>query len=104
MRIGVHERIGRPELLQPMYVAVADHRLAMPSCPALPEHVEIRTPREHPIPLDGVEQMRVPGEGATQRAHRREEGMRRNHQSSLALTQACERFERVNRFGGAAVI
>jgi len=54
-RIGIHERIRRSELLQPMYVPVADKWLSMAPGPALRRRIEIHRPREHSIPLNGIE-------------------------------------------------
>jgi hypothetical protein len=87
-----------------MHVTVADEWFAMPLRPALRAHVEVHGPREHRVPLDGVEQLRMPPEGSTQRAHRWKERVRRNHQTALAFTQARQLREGANRFGGAAVI
>ena len=48
--------------------------------------------------------MRIPREGAAQRAERWKKRMRRDDKASLALTQARQRVERVDRFRRAAVI
>src|SRR5215510_6418447 len=102
--IRVNERIGLSELLQPMHVAVADDGLSVPAGPPLRGRVEVHRPREHPIPFDGIKKMRVPREGAAQRAERWKERMRRDDKPPLTLAQPSERLERTDRFGGAAVI
>src|SRR5215475_156918 len=100
-QISIHERIRRSELLQPMHVPIADKRLSVAAGPALRRRIEIHRPREHPIALNGVEQMRIPREGAAQRARRWKKRMRGDDKPSLALAQARKRLERVDRLRGA---
>src|SRR5689334_10049793 len=104
IRLGVHERIRRPELLEAMHVAVADERLAVTVGPPLRQCIEIHRPREHPVPFNGVEQMRMSCERPPQRAEGWKERMRRDDEATLPLTKTRERLERVDRFGRPAVI
>lgn len=87
-----------------MHITVADDWLSITSGPAHRGRIEVQRPREHPIPLNGVKQLRVPRQGAAQCAEARKERVRSDDQSPLALTQARKGVERADRFGGAAVI
>src|SRR5262245_31651447 len=91
--IRVNERIRRSELLQPMHVAVSGDGLSVPASPPVRRRVEVHRPREHPIPFDGIKQMRVPREGAVQRAEGWKERMRRNDQPTLPPAQARKFLE-----------
>src|SRR5690349_6277103 len=67
-------------------------------------HERIHRPREHPVPFNGVEQMRMSCERPPQRAGGWKERMRRDDEATLPLTKTRERLERVDRFGRPAVI
>jgi hypothetical protein len=60
-------RIRGAELGEPVDVAVADHRLAVPCGPALRASIEIQLGREHRVPFHRVEQAGVSIEIAAER-------------------------------------
>jgi hypothetical protein len=61
--------------------------------PSFGANVEVDAPCEHRVAFDGVEKLVVPIEIAPQTCHRREEGMRRDHQSGRAGPQGGEIVE-----------
>jgi len=67
-----------------MDVAVADERLAVLGGPSLGGSIEVDGVREHRVAFDGIEQIRVARQIATQARQRGEEGVRRDDEPSRA--------------------
>ena len=104
IRFGINERIRRSQLLEPMHIAIADHRFPMTARPSFGRHVEIDAAREHAIPFNGVEQLRMFAQKTTERAAGGKEGVRGNHEPVFTLPQPDQILERLNRLRGAGVI
>jgi acetyl esterase len=83
-------------LLQPVYITVADERLAVFGGPPLCGPVEINGARVHRVAFDGIEQTRVTCEVAPEARRRGEECVRRDDQSRRAPPQRREIVERLN--------
>ena len=103
-RLGVNQRIRRAELTQPVDVAVADERLAVPIGPALRAAVEVHHVREHRVDFGGVEERRVSVHAPAKAASQRKERVRRHDEPRLALSQPREIVECVDVFGAAAEV
>src|SRR5687767_13124212 len=69
--------------------------------PADGRTVEVDRRREHRVPLDGVEQIGMAVEQFTQACWVRKEGMRRHHQTGLALPEPGQIVEALYGFGPA---
>ena len=79
---------------QPVDVAVADDRFAVPGCPGLGATIEIDCAREHRVALHGVEQVGVTFEILSEAYRRRKKRMRGDDEPGLPRLQAGEIGER----------
>jgi hypothetical protein len=85
-------------------VAVADDRLAVAQREPFRGTVEIESPDEHRVALDGIEQIGMPFQILPHRMRFPEERVRRHDQSARTLPEPCEIGEGPNIFGAAGVI
>src|SRR5207249_7366831 len=88
VRSRLDQGICRPELAQPVDVAVADHRLARLARPAPRRPIKVCLTGEHGVAFDGIKKMTVSIQTRPEAAARRKERMRSDNQAAAALLQA----------------
>src|SRR5262249_28547439 len=89
---------------QPMHVAVADERFAVPRRPAFGAAIEVHGRREHRVALDGIEQRRLTIKPSGEARGGWKERMRCHDDAGDSSLESRQILERVNRFRAAEEI
>ena len=104
VRLGVDQRIRRAELTQPMDVAVADERLAIPGGPAFAGRLKSTVAVNIALTSAASNSAAWRSHASAQAASQRKERVRRHDEPRLALSQPREIVERVDVFSAAAEV